>query len=225
MPRLQRAWLYGKAIIIRERNIILLSSIFVASLVTANLLGSKLVSIWGITVSIGVFIIPVTFVTIDLLTELYGREIATTTVIIGLAIQLYVLLLIYLGELIPCIPSRDINKAYEQMFALTPRMILASITAYTASQYVGVRIYSLCKKFTEGKYLWLRNNTAGIVSQFIDVSIFMFIFLYSVIPTIEIIKTGIAIFFVKIILTLCDTPFVYLGKYILERSIVKGKEA
>ena len=58
----------------RERNIILLSSIFIASLVTANLIASKLVVICGVELSAGVLVIPVTFLMTDLLSELYGKK-------------------------------------------------------------------------------------------------------------------------------------------------------
>ncbi len=201
-----------------HRNILLLSGLFIASLVTANMIGSKLVLVCGVTVSLGAFIIPMTFVLTDLLTELYGKKMASLVVLIGVFVQLYVLLLVWLGRLIPSIETRNLDLAYEQMFSLTPRMILASIVAYTISQLLDVQIFLWLKNKTEGKHLWLRNNVSSIISLFLDSFIFIFLFLYGILPIQELVKTSLSISFIKLLLTVCDTPFVYLGKFLLEEK-------
>jgi hypothetical protein len=202
----------------QQRNIILLSGLFIASLVTANMIGSKLVVVFGITVSIGAFIIPVTFVLTDLMTELYGKKLVSTVVFIGVFIQLYVLALVWLGGLIPSAASRNLDLAYAQMFSLTPRMIVASIIAYTISQVLDIKIFLWIKKKTQGKHLWLRNNVSSMLSLLLDSFVFIFIFLYGILPIPELVKTSFSIFLIKILMTVCDTPFVYLGKYCLEEK-------
>jgi uncharacterized integral membrane protein (TIGR00697 family) len=204
----------------RERNIILLSGIFVTSLVTANLLGSKLIEIFGIKVSVGVFIIPVTFLVTDLLSELYGKEVAKRTVVTGIVIQLYALVLVWLGGLIPSLPERNLDPAYQAMFSLTPNMIMASIIAYCISQSLDVRIYHWIKNKTQNKHLWLRNNGSTLIAQLVDTSIFVTIFLFQELTFIERLETIIGIYFFKVTLAALDTPFVYLGVYFLDR---KGK--
>lgn len=200
----------------RDRNIILLSGIFVASLVAANLLGSKLIVLYGITLSVGVFIIPVTFLMTDLLGELYGKDVAGETVKIGLWLLVYTLFFVWLGGLFPASPRRDLTEAYQQMFSLAPRMILASIIAYLASQFLDVKVFHYLKTKTNDKHLWLRNNVSTMLSQAVDTFVFFVIFLVGVLPAIEIVKAGIAVYLFKVIIAALDTPFIYIGKRLLQ---------
>jgi hypothetical protein len=198
-----------------QKHLIVLVSLFVASLVTANLIGSKLILIGGVTMSVGIFVFPITFLVTDILSEIYGPKVATTVVVCGLAIQLYVLFFVWLGGVIPSAPRRDLTEAYAQMYSLTPRMVIASITAYTCSQLMDVRLFHFFKKLTGGKYLWTRNNFSTMFSQAFDSAIFLGIFLYGVLPFSELVKTFFTLYFLKVGMAAIDTPLVYLGVRLL----------
>jgi hypothetical protein len=200
------------------KNIVILSSIFATCLITANMIGSKLVLIYGFPISVGDFVFPLTFLMTDILSEIYGRKITLYVVNTGIFMQVIALFFIWLGSLLPSAPIRNLDPAYSAMFYLTPRMVLASITAFFISQNLDVITFSFLKQKTHGKLLWLRNNLSTMSSQLIDSTIFMFIFFGGILSTSMIIKKIGIMYTFKLIFALCDTPFVYLGKYIFKRK-------
>tara|TARA_Y100001970_G_scaffold293917_1_gene444588 strand:+ start:3746 stop:4711 length:966 start_codon:yes stop_codon:yes gene_type:complete len=80
---------------------IILTGIFVASLVTCNLIANKFVTIdLGFKVfvlSAGVLPYPITFLITDILSEIYGKKLTNMVVISGFVASLFVLLFLWLG--------------------------------------------------------------------------------------------------------------------------------
>lgn len=194
-----------------------ITSFFIASLLTSTFIGSKLTEIAGLTVSVGLFVFPFTFIACETAAEVYGRGFTKSLIRIGIVVQLYVLVLVALGGLFPVSNARDIGDAYEKMFSLAPRMILASIIAYTVSQFLDLGIFLRVKEVTRGHHLWLRANAASYVSQAVDTAIFTGIFLGGVLPVRQLLAAGAVAYFVKVIVGTIDTPIVYLGVKWLRR--------
>lgn len=194
-----------------------LVSLFTASLVCSNLLGSKLIDLFGVTVSIGIFIFPFTFIAADILTEIYGKKAARDAVVSGIVIQIYVLLFVYLGSLFPSSPVRPLGTAYETMFGLAPRMVLASIVAYSFSQTLDVKIFAALKKRYDGRFLLFRTNISGWTAQFVDTAIFKGIFLGGILGFSDWWKSFLVAYLSKMIVATFDSPFVNLGVWIIKR--------
>lgn len=190
--------------------LIVLTALFIASLVTANLIGSKLIVIWGFTISAGLLVFPFTCFAADLINEIYGARTTRQVVIVGLAIQVYVLLFVQLGAWLPAAPRRDLSEAYAQMYSLTPRMVLASITAYTVSQLTDVEVFSFVRRLTSGKHIWLRKNISTLIGQAIDTAVFLVVFLGGVLPVQELAKAFVPAFGVKMLMAAIDTPLMYV---------------
>lgn len=195
----------------RESALITLTGIFTASLIAANLLGSRLVLIGGINVSIGIFVFPFTFLTADIITELFGKSVAMRAVKTGIFLQIYVLLFVWIGLVLPTSPFRDTELAYQTMFGLTPRMVIASITAYSVSQWLDVKVFSLLRDRFSGRFLIFRANLSAWISQLIDTLIFTAIFLGGVLPFHEWIKSFAIAYFAKVIVGTFDSPVVQWG--------------
>src|SRR4051794_6811939 len=100
----------------KERALIVLSGIFTASLIASNLLGSRLLGIFNVTVSLGLFVFPFTYLSADIITELFGKETALKVVRCGIVLQVYVLLFVILGGLLPGSIHRNSDEAYRIMF-------------------------------------------------------------------------------------------------------------
>jgi uncharacterized integral membrane protein (TIGR00697 family) len=190
---------------------ILLTAFFISSLIASTLLGSKLVQLLGVTVSAGLFIFPFTFVVNEIVAEVYGRRASRFLIKTGIVVQFYVLFFVWLGGILPSAPERDLTTAYQQMFLLAPRMVIASITAYFVAQFLDLEAFLKIRKWSDGRYLWLRANGASYVSQAIDTLIFTTIFLGGILSPTELFKTGLTAYLVKIAVGTLDTPFVYLG--------------
>lgn len=199
----------------------LLLAIFIAALILANILGTKITTIFGVRVSVGIFFVPILFLVTDIISEVYGKKKAKQFVLISVFILLILLAATYLAILLPPNETWGNQEAFQSIFGASVRMIIASIIAFVVSQFHDVWAFHRLKKATKGKFLWLRNNVSTMGSQLIDTTLFMFIAFYQITPkfTISFIITLIIPYYLfKVLFSFIDTPFVYLGK-----NWLKGK--
>ncbi len=80
-----------------EVGFLLLAGIFLVSLIVANLMASKLFLLFGVVMVAGVIPYPITFLSTDLVCEVYGQRRANTLVFIGFILSFYVMLILQLG--------------------------------------------------------------------------------------------------------------------------------
>lgn len=192
----------------------LLSGIFLAALIAANLLGTKITVIFGVSVSVGIFAYPLTFLITDIITEASGKEAARQLVFAGLVAQLLVLGLVLLSIALPPASRYDADEAYRTVFSNSARIILGSLIAFLVSQTFDIWAFHRLRQATGGRLLWLRNNASTMASQFIDTVIFMFIAFYLVTPKFDaafLFSLIIPYWLLKMLFAAIDTPFVYLG--------------
>ncbi len=144
---------------------------------------------WSFALAVGVLPYPVTFLCTDLISEFYGRKRANWVVTVGLLLNLWVVLILWLGGIMPQVPVMDPTTglpaveslsvvdgvvqdpnsfAFYQIRALTFGAVAASMVAYLAAQFCDVYLFHFWKRLTKGKHLWLRNNGSTLISQAVD---------------------------------------------------------
>ncbi|MBT3539240.1 queuosine precursor transporter [Candidatus Parcubacteria bacterium] len=191
----------------------LLSSIFIAGLLGANMLGSKVTTLFGVAVSVGIFAYPLTFLMTDAIAEVYGKQKAKQLVWAALIAQTLVLILTFVSIKLPPAGRYHLNNEYVAVFSGSLRMIIASIIAFIVSQTHDIWAFEFWKKKMNGKALWLRNNLSTFVSQAIDTLLFMFIAFYGINDKFTvsfILHLCLTYWLFKITFAALDTPFVYL---------------
>lgn len=201
-----------------NKKLIYLNSLFIMSLIIANITAGKIISIFGLIVPSAVVAYAITFLCTDVIGELYGKEEANGTVKLGFVIQIISMILIFLAILLP--PARfmkEFNVSFKMVLGQSFRTIIASLIAYMISQANDVFIFHKLKEKTNGKYKWLRNNVSTILSQTIDTSIFITIAFYGVVPNLLALVFGQLT--IKVILALLDTPFFYLLTRTKEKTL------
>lgn len=189
-----------------------LSIIFVAALITANMVSSKILVLGPFFVPAGVLAYSITFVMTDTLCELWGRKQTQVVVAAGFLAQLLVLGLILLAVHLPGAPFWQNQAAYASVFGPAPRIILASLGAYLVSQSFDLWAFSRLKERFQGRHLWLRNNLSTAASQLIDTLIFITVAFAGVRELWPLMAGHLA---VKWIIALADTPLVYALVYFL----------
>ncbi|MEK9670931.1 MAG: queuosine precursor transporter [Rhodospirillaceae bacterium] len=214
---------------------------FVVVLVMANVLGVKLFlampetfpdGLFGepVTLTAGLITYPLTFLLTDIVCEVYGQRRANLMVITGFVMSLLVLVFIQIALVLPgsqvwadanpAYPSiAAIQQAYESVFTLPGMLIFGSMTAYLVAQLTDVRLFHFWKRVTQGRHLWLRNNASTMLSQLFDTIIVNSIFLGLGlnIPWPVVGKIIVASYLAKLILAALDTPFIYLGVYLVRK--------
>jgi len=208
----------------KDQLYIILVGIFIASLVTCNLIANKFVTInlgfKVFIVSAGILPYPLTFLVTDLISEIYGQKKANLVVFAGFVASIFVLSFLWLGAQFNSIPSSIIDDfTYNAVFQNAWRLITASMVAYLFAQFIDVRVFHFWKKLTNGKHLWLRNNCSTIASQLIDTTLVISIVFVGVWDTNQILSAIIDGWIFKMLMALLDTPIIYAIIYFLKRKI------
>ena len=208
----------------KDQFFLVLSGIFIASLVTCNLIANKFVTVdFGFKVfivSAGILPYPLTFLVTDLISELYGQKKANLVVFSGFIASMFVLLFLWLGGQFNAIPESLVSdETYNSVFRNAWRLIAASMIAYLFAQFVDVRIFHFWKRLTNGKHLWLRNNGSTIASQLVDTTLVICILFIGVWNTDQIFSAIIDGWLFKMLMALIDTPIIYGVIYLLKGKI------
>jgi len=191
-------------------NIQFLKYLFIAILLLANIIASKIVIIAGFIVPAAIILYPFTFLITYVIAEIEGRDEAKKLVITGFLISLIMVIVLYIGRILPPAPFWKHQDAYMMILGSAPRIVMASMTAYMVSQYHDVWAFHWLKKKTAGKHLWLRNNISTAVSQLIDSVLFITIAFGGVYPAATVLMMIGGQYAVKLIIAVLDTPFCYM---------------
>lgn len=192
----------------------LLLGIFVTSLLLANILGTKITTLFGIRVSVGIFVFPILFLVTDIVADVHGRKVARNFVYVAIAMLAFTMAMTLLAIALPENPTWGNQEAFVSVFGSSLRIMVASLIAFAISQLHDVWSFDLIKKKTKGRYLWFRNNLSTLISQFIDTTLFMFLAFYQVTPKFTagfVWSLIIPYWLFKVLFAAIDTPFVYLG--------------
>ena len=224
----------------RDGVFLVLAGLFLGTLGLLNILGLtrflQLGSLgsWPIVVAVGALPYPITFLCTDLISELWGEQKANQVVWVGLLLNGWVLLILWLGGLLPAMTGTD-DSTFRTIQQLSFGSVGASMVAYLTAQFVDVRLFHFWKQRTQGKALWLRNNGSTLVSQLVDTSSVVLISHYAahvlpvragepVLPQLgAFIASG---YLFKALAALADTlPFIWLTAWLRRYLEVPGDGA
>ncbi|MCA9615574.1 MAG: queuosine precursor transporter [Myxococcales bacterium] len=156
----------------REGVFLVLSGLFLGTLAILNILGITRFIDLGfevlgqrVMIAVGVLPYPVTFLCTDLISEIYGQRRANAVVWMGLALNLWLVFILWLGGILPAAAEDDV---FMQVRTLTFAAVTASMVAYLTAQFVDVWLFHFWKRLTRGRHLWLRNNASTLASQLVD---------------------------------------------------------
>ena len=181
--------------------------------IIANIEVTKCVDIFGMSLTLGNVIYGTIFLATDILSELYGGKSARKGVMIGF-LSMIVFTIISQINLLFIPNSFDyVSEAMKTIFALTPRICIGSLIAYLISNTLDTYTYDFIKKKFP-KHLWLRNNGSTMTSQLVDSFLFTIIAFGGVFSWLEVIELSITTYLLKLIIALCDTPFLYIARKI-----------
>jgi uncharacterized integral membrane protein (TIGR00697 family) len=197
-----------------EKNLMLVNAIFLTSLLVANVVSSKIVSFWGLTVPAAIVAYPLTFLMTDVIGEMWGKEEANKTVKLGFICQMVSLVLIGGAILLPVAPFADNQAQFVAILGSSFRVVFASMVGYLVSQSWDVWIFHKVRNWYIKKHgstkggRWIWNNASTMTSQIIDTAIFITIAFAGVVPNIW--SMILSQYLVKFVYALLDTPFFYL---------------
>ncbi len=146
---------------------------FVTVLLCSDVIGvSKVCNVRGFTFGAGVLFFPISYLFGDILTEVYGYARSRRVIWSGFAALIFASFMTWIIRILPPDPGWPNQRAYDLMFGQTPRVVLASLTAFWAGEFMNSYVLAKLKIFTEGRFLWIRTIGSTIVGEGVDTMIF-----------------------------------------------------
>tara|TARA_Y100000758_G_C16023736_1_gene412051 strand:+ start:144 stop:833 length:690 start_codon:yes stop_codon:yes gene_type:complete len=213
-----------------DKLYIILAGIFIASLVSCNLIFQKFfqIELWipfigayTFEQSVGLLPYPITFIVTDIVSEIYGRKKANQVITAGLVSSLFMLFVITIADISVATSWSPVDgETFSKVFGLSGAAVFASMIAYLIAQYLDVRIFHFWKNLTKGKHLWLRNNASTMFSQFVDT--FSVLSLLCFLDVIAWDRFSILLlngFLFKVFFAAFDTPIIYGLTYMIRKNL------
>ena len=189
---------------------------YVCVLLCSNLIGpaketSIEVPLLGtVTFLAGVLFFPISYIFGDILTEVYGYGRDRRVVWAGFAALAFAsVMAAVVVRLPPSASSLAGQAAVEAVFGNTPRIVVASITAFLCGTFVNSYVLAKMKIFTQGRWLWTRIVGSTLCGELVDSIIFYFVAFYGRMPNSHLIAVMFTQYALKSGWEIVATPLTY----------------
>jgi hypothetical protein len=182
-------------------------ALFVTVLLLSNLLSSaKIIDLGASLGSLalifdaGTLVFPISYIFGDVLTEVYGYKRARRVIWTGFGATVLMGLFIWVVGILPGEPEWQEyagQDAYEAILGGVSGLIVASLIAYFAGEFLNSYVMAKMKIFTEGRFLWTRTVSSTLVGQGADTTIFFLI------------ATALGVFPPELMLSLIVTNYIF----------------
>lgn len=192
--------------------LVVLTIIFCTCLIVANIIAGKLwaTPLASVVLTAGVFCFPLVYIIVDVIPEVYGYATARKVIFLGFAANLLAVFFFWLCLIAPFPPFFQGQDAFNTVLGFTPRLLFASFTAYLVGTNLNAWSLTIIKKWTKGKYLWMRTIGSTIVGESVDSTIFMLIAFWGILPPEVLPGMILAQATFKTLYETLATPFTYL---------------
>jgi len=152
---------------------VIVAAVYVACLITANIIAVKIISIGPFYFPAAIIIFPLSYIFGDVLTEVYGYRMARRIIWLGFGCNLLFVFFAWLGQIMPSAPFWQDQTAYQTIIGLAPRLFIASLIGYLVGEFANSFVLSKLKILTKGRWLWTRTIGSTVIGQALDTSIFI----------------------------------------------------
>lgn len=202
--------------------------VFVVVLLVSNLVAQKICQIGPFEIGPWVFgpflisaaqmLFPITYIFGDIFVEVYGYGASRRAIWIGFFSAGLLAIMGLFATKLPAAPEFQNQEAFEQIFGLVPRVLIASLIAYWAGEFANAYVMSKMKLLTKGKYLWTRTIGSTAVGQFVDTLLVITIIFGGNQSFDTIWKLILGGYFSKVIYEAAATPMTYWVVNTLKRA-------
>jgi uncharacterized integral membrane protein (TIGR00697 family) len=196
--------------------------VFVTCLITANITAVKLVNLFGFILPAAILVFPLSYITGDVLTEVYGYGKARRVIWLGFFCNLVAVVAIWVGQVLPPAPFWDGQGAYERILGYTPRLLVSSFLAYLVGEFANSFVLAKMKIATKGRWLWSRTIGSTLIGEGLDSLLFMSLAFAGTIPVSSLMGAIITQWLAKSLYEALVTPLTYLVVNFLKRK--EGKD-
>jgi len=201
----------------------ILAMLFVSCLITANIIAVKILALpFGLLVPAGILVFPLSYAFNDVISEVYGFAAMRTVILLGFLGNLITVLAILLAGVLPSAPFWQLQSSYQAILGFTPRLLVASFTAYLVGETVNSWVFVRIKELTHERYLWMRAIGSTAVGEALDTMLFVLIAFTGIIPTNLLLVAMLTQWVIKVVYEVIATPFTYAVVGMLKRQTAEA---
>ena len=193
-----------------SKYFVIIAAISIATLLISNITSVKVFSVWKIVLPSSALLYPLTYIGGDIIAELYVYKKARFVILMGFALNAFMVLFFKIAIALPPSSTWGLQEAFESVLGTTPRMFIASLSAFLVGSLSNAYTMDLIKKLTKGKHLWMRTIGSIIVGEALDTIIFATIAFAVSLPKSALITMIICQFLWKVGYEVIATPLTYL---------------
>jgi queuosine precursor transporter len=143
------------------------------------------------------------------LTEVYGYANARRCIWAGFVAMVFMAFMSWAVVAMPPAATWDGQAAYESVFGQVPRIVVASMLAFWAGEFVNSFVLSRMKVWTRGKHLWSRTIGSTVFGQAVDSLIFYPVAFLGVWETEVVVTVMVTNWLLKVLWEALLTPVTY----------------
>ncbi len=204
----------------------LIMAAFVTVLLCSNLIGVHKVSFINIPYygeyiyGAGVLFFPISYLFGDVLTEVYGYARSRKVIWAGFGALIFASLMALIVNYLPAAKtmSPEQQQAISLIFGQTPRIVMASLSAFWIGEFVNSFVLAKLKILTTGKFLWLRTIGSTVFGEIADSAIFYPVAFFGIWSNEQLVSVMIGNYFIKVLWEAIATPFTYIVVNFLKRA-------
>lgn len=187
----------------------IISVFFVSVLLISNVASTKIVDFGMFTFDAGTLLFPLSYIFGDILTEVYGYKRSKQVIWLGFFMALLMSLVFIIVGALPAAPDWGNQEAYDKILGLTPRIVLASLVAYTLGSFSNAFVLAKMKIWSKGKKLWARTIGSTVVGELVDSTLFILIAFVGILPSTLLLTLIISNYIFKTLVEILFTPLTY----------------
>lgn len=194
-----------------SKYFVIICAVSIATLLISNITAVKLFSVGSIVLPTSALLFPITYIVGDIIAEVYGYKKARFVIILGFICNAFMVLFFTLAIALPSASTWANQEAFATILGTTPRMFIASLSAFLFGSLSNAYIMDVIKKITKGKKLWMRTIGSTIVGEALDTVVFVLIAFTGSIPSNVILTMIICQFVWKVGYEIIATPLTYVA--------------
>jgi uncharacterized integral membrane protein (TIGR00697 family) len=209
----------------REREkeftpLVVVAGLMITAYLTANVMAVKLVDVGGVVLfDAGTVTFPLAYMLGDVLTEVWGFRVAKKVIWLTFFCNVVLVCATWVGVFLPSPDSlKKTSDAYAEVFTYVPRIVFASLLAFLCGELSNAYYMEKIKKWTRGKYLWIRTIGSSTIGYVLDTVLFVLVAFWGTVSAADLFFMAVGQYVLKLAAeSLCGTPLVYAAIHVLEK--------
>lgn len=194
-----------------------IAMIFVALLLTANIIGEKPLLLGPIILPAGLLLFPITYLLGDLLTEVYGFAQSRRVIWMAMVCNLFMAAMCKIAIALPALETWERADAYAEVLGTSSRLMAISVCTYFVGELTNAYIVSKLKVRLQGRLFWARALCGSWIGEGIETGLFIPLVFYGSMPNAQLLKLAGFYYSFKVLYVFCAMPFLNLFVNLLKK--------